>query len=64
MSGLFSALYLRRRGWDVDVYERSSAPRPGGGAGNKTLPERRSGLTGGGVGTPQMSVDAAYHLVR
>ena len=26
MSGLFAALYLRRRGWDVDVLERSPVP--------------------------------------
>ncbi|NJM91658.1 MAG: NAD(P)-binding protein, partial [Rhodospirillaceae bacterium] len=38
MSGLFSALYLRRRGWDVDVYERSSAPLTGRGAGHHDPP--------------------------
>ncbi len=26
MSGLFAALYLRRRGWEVDIFERSPAP--------------------------------------
>ena len=29
MSGLFSALYLRRRGWEVDVFERSRCRSPG-----------------------------------
>ena len=51
MSGLFSALYLRRRGWDVDVYERSSAPLTGRGAGIMTHPELRSALTDLGLDT-------------
>ena len=51
MSGLFSALYLRRRGWDVDVYERSSAPLTGRGAGIMTHPELRSALTELGLDT-------------
>ena len=53
MSGLFSALYLRRRGWDVDVYERSSAPLTGRGAGIMTHPELRSALTDLGLDTTQ-----------
>ena len=53
MSGLFSALYLRRRGWDVDVYERSSAPLTGRGAGIMTHPELRSALTELGLDTTQ-----------
>ena len=51
MSGLFSALYLRRRGWHVDVYERSSAPLTGRGAGIMTHPELRSALTELGLDT-------------
>ncbi len=43
MSGLFSALYLRRRGWNVDVYERSPVPLTGRGAGIMTHPEMRGG---------------------
>lgn len=53
MSGLFSALYLRRRGWEVDVYERSSAPLTGRGAGIMTHPELRSALTELGLDTTQ-----------
>ena len=44
MSGLFSALYLRRRGWDVDVYERSPVALTGRGAGIMTHPELRTAL--------------------
>jgi len=44
MSGLFAALYLRRRGWDVDVFERATAPLTGRGAGIMTHPEMRQAL--------------------
>jgi 2-polyprenyl-6-methoxyphenol hydroxylase-like FAD-dependent oxidoreductase len=44
MSGLFAALYLRRRGWKVDVYERSLVPLGGRGAGIMTHPEMRAAL--------------------
>jgi len=72
MSGLFSALYLRRRGWDVDVYERSSTPLTGRGAGIMTHPELRSALTELGLDTTQnfgvaiegrMVLDAADTIV-
>lgn len=53
MSGLFSALCLRRQGWDVDVYERSSSPLTGRGAGIMTHPELRSALTDLGLDTTQ-----------
>src|ERR1700736_1325239 len=33
MSGLFAAAFLRRIGWDVDVYERSKVQLVGSGAG-------------------------------
>ena len=39
MSGLFSALFLRRRGWDVALYERSPVALTGRGAGIMTHPE-------------------------
>jgi len=32
MSGLFSAAFLRRIGWDVEVYERSALELVGRGA--------------------------------
>jgi len=44
MSGLFAALYLRRRGWRVDIYERSPVPLTGRGAGIMTHPEMRAAL--------------------
>jgi len=49
MSGLFAALYLRRRGWDVDVFERSPAPLSGRGAGIMTHPEMRDALAELGI---------------
>src|SRR5262245_28024814 len=39
MSGLFSALFLRARGWDVSLYERSPVALTGRGAGIMTHPE-------------------------
>ena len=44
MSGLFAALYLRQRGWDVDVFERSPVALTGRGAGIMTHPEMRRAL--------------------
>lgn len=51
MSGLFSALYLRRRGWEVEVYERSPVPLTGRGAGIMTHPEMRDALAELGLDT-------------
>ena len=45
MAGLFAALYLRRSGWQVDVFERSPVPLTGRGAGIMTHPEMREALT-------------------
>jgi UDP-N-acetylmuramoylalanine-D-glutamate ligase len=39
MSGLFTAAFLRRIGWDVDVFERSPVELVGRGAGITTHPE-------------------------
>jgi 2-polyprenyl-6-methoxyphenol hydroxylase-like FAD-dependent oxidoreductase len=49
MSGLFAALYLRRGGWEVDVFERSPLPLAGRGAGIMTHPEMRSALSELGI---------------
>lgn len=49
MSGLFAALYLRRRGWDVDVFERSPASLTGRGAGIMTHPQMRQALADLGI---------------
>jgi 2-polyprenyl-6-methoxyphenol hydroxylase-like FAD-dependent oxidoreductase len=42
MSGLFNAAFLRRIGWDVDVYERSLVELVGRGAGITTYPHART----------------------
>jgi len=49
MSGLFAALYLRQRGWTVDVFERSPAALAGRGAGIMTHPEMRRALADLGI---------------
>jgi 2-polyprenyl-6-methoxyphenol hydroxylase-like FAD-dependent oxidoreductase len=49
MSGLFCALNLRQRGWNVDVYERSPVPLTGRGAGIMTHPELRTALFDVGI---------------
>jgi 2-polyprenyl-6-methoxyphenol hydroxylase-like FAD-dependent oxidoreductase len=51
ISGLFAALYLRARGWEVDVYERTPVPLTGRGAGIMTHPEMRDALAGLGLDT-------------
>ena len=51
MSGLFSALHLERRGWEVEVYERSPVALTGRGAGIMTHPELRAALSELGVDT-------------
>ena len=44
MSGLFAGLYLRRQGWQVDVFERSPVALIGRGAGIMTHPEMHRAL--------------------
>ena len=39
MAGLFTALLLRQRGWDVQVFERAVRPLSGRGAGITTHPQ-------------------------
>ena len=51
MAGLFSALFLRRRGWDVALYERSPVPLTGRGAGIMTHPELHRALAALGLDT-------------
>jgi 2-polyprenyl-6-methoxyphenol hydroxylase-like FAD-dependent oxidoreductase len=45
MSGLFTALNLRSRGWHAEIYERSPVALTGRGAGIMTHPEMRQALT-------------------
>ncbi len=44
MGGLFAALYLKKQGWAVDIYERSAVPLVARGAGIVTHPELRQAL--------------------
>jgi 2-polyprenyl-6-methoxyphenol hydroxylase-like FAD-dependent oxidoreductase len=44
MSGLFCALYLRRRGWQASVFERAPVALSGRGAGIMTHPQIRDAL--------------------
>ncbi len=53
MAGLFAALYLRRGGWRVDVFERSPVALTGRGAGIMTHPEMRAALAELGLETGQ-----------
>jgi 2-polyprenyl-6-methoxyphenol hydroxylase-like FAD-dependent oxidoreductase len=51
MAGLFSALFLRRRGWEVALYERSPVPLTGRGAGIMTHPELERAVEAVGLDT-------------
>lgn len=56
MSGLFSAAFLNRIGWDVDVYERSRVELVGRGAGITGHPELFDALEACGAGTEALGV--------
>jgi 2-polyprenyl-6-methoxyphenol hydroxylase-like FAD-dependent oxidoreductase len=56
MSGLFSAAFLRRIGWDVDVYERSKVELVGRGAGITGHPELFDALIACGAGIDSLGV--------
>ena len=62
MSGLFSAAYLRRIGWDVDVYERSAVPLVGRGAGITTHPELLAALESCGAGTEVLGIEVKLRI--
>ena len=62
MSGLFSAAYLRQIGWDVDVYERSSVPLVGRGAGITTHPELLAALESCGAGTRDLGIEVEKRI--
>jgi 2-polyprenyl-6-methoxyphenol hydroxylase-like FAD-dependent oxidoreductase len=51
MSGLFCGLCLRRRGWQVDIFERSPVALSGRGAGIMTHPEMHRALADLGLDT-------------
>ena len=62
MSGLFTAAFLRRNGWDVDVYERSPVELVGRGAGITTHPELLDALESCGAGTGDLGVEVAKRI--
>ncbi|HEX5959555.1 MAG TPA: FAD-dependent monooxygenase [Hyphomicrobiaceae bacterium] len=53
MAGLFSALLLHRRGWEVALYERSPVPLTGRGAGIMTHPELQRAIVAVGLDAEQ-----------
>ena len=56
MSGLFTAAFLRRIGWQADVFERSGVELVGRGAGITTHPELLAALEASGAGTRNLGV--------
>jgi 2-polyprenyl-6-methoxyphenol hydroxylase-like FAD-dependent oxidoreductase len=56
MSGLLSALLLRRAGWDVAIYERVEGELSGRGAGIVAQPELIARLQGLGLATSELGV--------
>lgn len=62
MSGLFTAAFLRRIGWDVDVFERSPVELVGRGAGITTHPELLEALETSGAGTKDLGVEVERRI--
>ena len=63
MSGLFAAAFLRNIGWDVDVYERSSVPLVGRGAGITAHPELLAALEACGAGTETLGIEVEKRIL-
>ena len=61
-SGLFSAVFLRQFGWDVDVYERSRVELVGRGAGITGHPELFQVLEASGAGTKDLGVEVPKRI--
>src|SRR5712692_9417443 len=62
MSGLFAAAFLRRIGWDVDVFERSPVELVGRGAGITTHPELLAALEQSGAGTGDLGIEVEKRI--
>lgn len=62
MSGLFSAAFLRRIGWQADVYERSRVELVGRGAGITGHPELFQALIASGAGTHDLGVEVPKRI--
>ena len=56
MSGLFAAAFLRRIGWEADLYERSPVELVGRGAGITTHPELLEALEQSGAGNRDLGI--------
>ncbi len=63
MSGLLSALLLRRAGWDVDIYERVDGELSGRGAGIVAQRQLIARLSGLGLATDQLGVQIARRQI-
>src|SRR3979409_2569337 len=63
MSGLFTAAFLRRIGWNVDVFERSPVELVGRGAGITTHPELLEALEKSGAGTRDLGITVERRIV-
>jgi 2-polyprenyl-6-methoxyphenol hydroxylase-like FAD-dependent oxidoreductase len=63
MSGLFAALLLRARGFEVDVYERVESELSGRGAGIVAQPTVRDQLHGLGIETADLGVEMTTRKV-
>ena len=57
MAGLFTALLLQKRGWRIDVFERSTDELASRGAGIATHPEMMVALDKAGVGSAGLGVE-------
>ena len=62
MSGLFTAAFLRRIGWDADVFERSPVELVGRGAGITTHPELLEALEKSGAGTRDLGIEVERRI--
>jgi 2-polyprenyl-6-methoxyphenol hydroxylase-like FAD-dependent oxidoreductase len=62
MSGLFTAAFLQKIGWDVDVFERSRVELVGRGAGITTHPELLDALELSGAGTQQLGIEVEKRI--
>ena len=63
MSGLFAAAFLRKIGWQVDVFERSPVELVGRGAGITTHPELIEALELSGAGMRDLGIMVERRLV-
>src|SRR5688500_16807083 len=63
MSGLFTAAYLRKIGWQADVYERSGVPLVGRGAGITSHPELIETLESCGAGADTLGIELEKRIL-